>query len=208
MVEALKKLASRVVPGIADLSDEELVAMCKRELPRDVTAYRELLKRYEGLVFNTCNKILGSASDAEEVAQDVLVQVFHKINQFEGRSKFKTWLYKIVHNYSSNRLSKIIRKREGSEKYENIAKVEEVTRESAYLEEELSFEVQEAIMSLNDNEREIITLKFISGLTLQEISEIMDIGLSATKMRLYRAMESFKEAYTKRKQQTPAMAES
>ena len=202
MVEALKKLATRYVEGLEDLTDETLVDMCKNELPHDVTAYRELLKRYEGLVYNTCNKILNSRTDAEEVAQDVLIQVFHKIHQFEGRSKFKTWLYKIVHNYSSNRLTRIIRKREGSKKYENMAAVEESTMESEDIKCDLSHEVAEAIAQLSDNERKILTLKFMSGLTIQEISDVLDIGLSAAKMRLYRAMESFKEVYTKAKNQT------
>ena len=53
--------------GLEDLPDEEIVAMCKKELPGDLTAYRELLRRYEGLVYNTCNQLLGSRGDAEEV---------------------------------------------------------------------------------------------------------------------------------------------
>jgi len=197
MVDALRKLATRNVSGLNELSDEEIVKLCKQELPNDVTAYRELLVRYEGLVYNTCNRILNSSSDAEEVAQDVLIQVFHKIHQFEARSKFKTWLYKIVHNYCNNRLSKIIRKREGSEKYEADSLQKEMSMENENVKEELSEGVREAINTLKDSEKEILTLKFMSGLTIQEISEVMEIGLSAAKMRLYRAMESFKEVYTK-----------
>lgn len=198
MVEALRLLATRNVTGLDKLSDEEIVAMCQKELPSDVTAYRELLRRYEGLVYNTCNKILNSRSDAEEVAQDVLIQVFHKINQFEGRSQFKTWLYKIVHNYCNNRLSKIIRKRQGSEKYQEMETQKELARENEHANNEVSDVVQESINQLKDSEREVLTLKFMSGLTIQEIANVMDIGLSAAKMRLYRAMESFKEVYTQK----------
>ena len=198
MVEALRQLATRNVTGLEELSDEEIVDLCKKELPNDVTAYRELLRRYEGLVYNTCNRVLNSPSDAEEVAQDILIQVFHKIKQFENRSKFKTWLYKVVHNYCNNRLSKIIRQREGSEKYETHAAQQELSRENEDVHSEVSEAVRESINALKSSEREILTLKFMSGLTIQEISNVMDIGLSAAKMRLYRAMESFKEVYTKR----------
>ena len=198
MVEALRQLATRNVTGLEELSDEAIVDLCKKELPNDVTAYRELLRRYEGLVYNTCNRVLNSPSDAEEVAQDILIQVFHKIKQFENRSKFKTWLYKVVHNYCNNRLSKIIRKREGSEKYETHATQQELSRENEDVHSEVSEAVRESINALKSSEREILTLKFMSGLTIQEISNVMDIGLSAAKMRLYRAMESFKEVYTKR----------
>ena len=84
-----------------------------------------------------------------------------------------------------------------------MAAVEESTREANELKEDLSQEVAEAIAQLNDSERKILTLKYMSGLTIQEISDVMGIGLSAAKMRLYRAMESFKEVYLKVKNQTP-----
>ena len=179
-----------------DLSDEEIVALCKQQLPHDLTAYKVLVERHEGMVFNLCMKFLGSHQDAEEIAQDSLLQVFHKIDQFQGRSSFKTWLYKIVQNYCRNRISKIIRKREVQESYEEHAKEElpisnfEISKTS-----ETSALIQEALNKLKPNEREIIIYKFMSGMTLQEIAEVSDIGASAAKMRYYRALESFKEAY-------------
>ena len=68
MVEALRRLASRRIEGLEELSDPEIVALCKKELPSDLTAYRELLRRYEGLVYNTCAKYIGSKQDAEEAS--------------------------------------------------------------------------------------------------------------------------------------------
>jgi len=197
MVDALRKLASRRVEGLDKLSDAEVVAMCKKELPSDLTAYRELLRRYEGLVFNTCAKYIGSSEDAEEVAQDALIQVFHKIHQFEGRSAFKTWLYKIVQNYCRNRVAKLARKRESKEEYQKQV----IDVESGYAEEPKNSLVAEKVeISMNkmkEKEREILVMKFTTGLTIQEISEVMEIGLSAAKMRLYRALDSFKQIYTK-----------
>ena len=203
MVEALRKLASRRVDGLEDLSDEVIVDMCKKELPSDLTAYRELLRRYEGLVVNTCRKLLGSNQDAEEIAQDALIQVFHKIHQFEGRSQFKTWLYTIVHNYCRNRIGKIIRKREGQAAYEEHAvdtmnDVAEPTHSNP-----ISAQVEEALDKLKDRDREILVLKFMSGLTLQEIADVLELGLSATKMRLYRALDEFKEAYLRLNKDAP-----
>ena len=185
---------------VEKLSDEELVELCKQQLPHELEAYRVLVRRYEGLVYNLCVKFLGSPQDAEEVAQDSLLQVFHKIHQFEGRSAFKTWLYKIVHNFCRNRISKIIRKREVQEAYEDHAKEElpnssfddaKATEKSAH--------IQEALDKLKPKEKEIIVYKFISGMTLQEISDVTGVGVSAAKMRYYRALESFKEAYERTK---------
>ena len=148
-------------------------------------------------------KFLGSPEDAEEVAQDSLLQVFHKIHQFEGRSAFKTWLYKIVHNFCRNRISKIIRKREVQEAYEEHAKEElpSSVNDDARMEDKKAH-IQEALNKLKPKEKEIIVYKYISGMTLQEISDVTGIGVSAAKMRYYRALESFKEAY-ERTSQTP-----
>lgn len=197
MVEALRELASRRVEGLEDLSDAEIVALCKKELPSDLTAYRELLRRYEGLVYNTCAKYIGSKQDAEEVAQDALIQVFHKIHQFEGRSAFKTWLYKIVQNYCRNRISKLARKREKNEEYQKQATELEADHEEAPSSTLIAERVENSMNKMKQSEREILVMKFTTGMTIQEISEVMEIGLSAAKMRLYRALDSFKLIYEK-----------
>ena len=197
MVDALRKLASRRVEGLDKLSDVEIVALCKKELPSDLTAYRELLRRYEGLVFNTCAKYIGSSQDAEEVAQDAMIQVFHKIHQFEGRSAFKTWLYKIVQNYCRNRVAKLARKRENKEEYQKQVIDFESGQAASPKNSLVAEKVEISMNKMKEKEREILVMKFTTGLTIQEISEVMEIGLSAAKMRLYRALDSFKQIYTK-----------
>jgi hypothetical protein len=75
---------------------EQLVARCQAELPDTLDAYLQLVGRYENVVFSTAMRMLGQAQEAEEVSQDTFLRVFHKIHQFEGRSTFKTWLFRIV----------------------------------------------------------------------------------------------------------------
>ncbi len=183
--------------NLSDWDDAALVARCQAELPNDLTAYRVLVARYEGLIFNTCRRIIGTPEDAEEVTQDTLLQIFHKIHQFQGRSSFKTWLYKIVHNYCRNRISKLARKREGQNSYEEHAANDEVDQEADNRRAALAQAVEEALSKLKKPEREVIVLKFMSGLTLQETADVLGVKLSAAKMRLYRALESFKEAYSR-----------
>lgn len=186
------------------LTDDELVDLCKRQLPDDIEAYRELVKRYEGLVYNFCLKTIGSPQDAEEVAQDALLQVFHKIHQFEGRAAFKTWLYKIVHNYCRNRISKNMRKRHVHEAYkEHVEKEQPTTEQGSPKNADNKVRIQEALNHLKPNDKEIITYKYMLGMTLQEISETLGLGSSAVKMRYYRAMEAFKSAYERAGNDTP-----
>lgn len=202
MLEALRNEESGRNSGLEALSDEEIVAICKKQLPGDITGYRELLRRYEGLVVNTCNKMIGSMQDAEEVAQDAFLQLFHKIHQFEGRSTFRTWFYKIVHNYCRNRIAKISRKRKGAAAYEEYAANNEPDIEDASDEPAIKDVVEDAMSKLPEKDREILVMKFTTGLTIQEISDVMEIGLSAAKMRLYRALDAFKEHFERTKRQT------
>jgi len=205
--EELRIVSSEGEIALDQLSDEEIVDLCKQQLPDELEAFTELVRRYEGLVYNFCMKIIGSPQDAEEVAQDSLIQVYHKIHQFEGRSKFKTWLYKIVHNYCRNRISKIIRKREGQEAYEeHVKETDPQTTQGSKDQLDNKARIQEALNHLKPKDKEIITFKFMLGMTLQEISDTLGVGASAAKMRYYRAMESFKEAYERSGKPLPVTA--
>ena len=73
---------------------------------------------------------------------------------------------------------------------------------------EKSAHIQDALNKLKPKEKEIIVYKFISGMTLQEISEVTGIGVSAAKMRYYRALESFKEAFERTGKKLPAVVPS
>ena len=180
---------------LTTISDEELVDICNRELPETVTAYKVLISRYEGLIYNTCLKVLGNPQDAEEVAQDTLVQLFHKLHQFQGRSTFKTWLYRIVHNYCKNRISKQIRHRKRQSALKEHAEVFTADVYDTRGISENSELVNITLEKLKPKEKEIIVLKFMSGLTIEEMAEVLNIGLSACKMRLYRSLDAFKIAY-------------
>ena len=178
------------------LTDDELVARCKTELPYDVTAYRELLRRHEPLVYRSCLKMLGSVQDAEEACQDAFLQVFHKIHQFEGRSAFKTWLYRIVYNRCIETRRRDARRSENHAKLIEEMTQDEITREDPAMKNALTGKVHEIIAKMKGEDCRLVTLRYVSGLRLQEIAVVLQIGLSATKMRLYRAQEKFKEIYT------------
>jgi len=206
----LYDVSTAVAPSdVASLPDKELVELCKKQLPHNVEAYKEIIKRYEGLVYNTSLKIIGNPQEAEEVAQDSFLQIYHKLEQFEGRAAFKTWLFRIVYNFSIARREKMVKR---SERQNNFA-AEKIYESSAgrdtlpILKGQLSDTVQEAINRLRGDQRRIIILKFVTGLTLNEIAEVMGLKLSATKMRLYRALEEFKQHYLEITKDNPSSPE-
>jgi RNA polymerase sigma-70 factor (ECF subfamily) len=179
-----------------ELSDEILVARCQAELPHKVDAYRELLRRHEPLVYRSCLKLLGSKQDAEEACQDAFLQVFHKIGQFEGRAAFKTWLYRIVYNRCIERRRQLARRRERHDEFTEEKQHEEATREDPQMKAQVTGKVKEAIDQMRGDDRRMVILRYVSGLSLAEIAEVLELGLSATKMRLYRAQEKFKQIYS------------
>lgn len=181
-----------------DVSDDvDLVARCQEELPDCTDAYLELLHKYEPMVYGTCLRMLGNVQDAEETCQDAFVRVFHKIHQFEGRSAFKTWLFRVVYNFCMTKRRNLATKRERSTKiHEEITQEAEALQANQLAEESAHKEaVQNALGKLSDDDREVIVLRFFSELSLEEIADVLDLKLSATKMRLYRALDRFKEIY-------------
>ena len=156
------------------LTDDELVARCKTELPYDVTAYRELLRRHEPLVYRSCLKMLGSVQDAEEACQDAFLQVFHKIGQFEGRSAFKTWLYRIVYNRCIETRRRDARRSENHAKLIEEMTQDEITREDTAMKNALTGKVHEVIAKMNGEDCRLVTLRYVSGLSLQEIADVLE----------------------------------
>lgn len=140
--------------------------------------------------------MLNNVQDAEEVCQDAFLQVYKKIDQFEGRSSFKTWLYRIVYNLCLNRRkSAIARRNREATAGETYAREVEMTHLS-YFAAIPDDRVSIAVSRMDEKGREIISLRFVSEYSLNEIAEILGLGLSATKMRLYRAMNEFKRIYS------------
>ena len=182
--------------------DGDLVARCKAELPHNTDAFSELLQKYESMVYSTCYRMLGDNLEAEEATQDAFLRIFHKVHQFEGRSTFKTWMFRIIYNICMTRRRKLATKREREETVgdEMIARTNEVHREAMGPSMDDNEYVHLALEELRDEDREVITLRFISDLSLEQMADLLGLKLSATKMRLYRAMERFREVYLTQQQ--------
>lgn len=173
-------------------ADSALVEACKRELPYSTTAFEDLVRKYEPTVLNTCRYLLNDLEDSEEVSQDVFIRVFRHLKNFDQKSTFRTWLYRIVRNCCYTRMNQ--QKKHNILKREYLLNSDHVVGQSQKY-DPMSSKITEALGKLSPEDREIITLRFISELSLKEISENMEIQLSATKMRLYRSIDRLKENF-------------
>jgi len=174
-----------------DLTDEELVERANRELFHTTVAYEELMLRYQRTLFNVCARYLGNERDADDVCQEVMLKVLHGLRQFEGKAKFKTWLYSITYNECITQYRKEKRKRRLLDAL-SLDPQEEETPELDATQVTDRASLDRWLVHVNQVDREILVLRFVAELEFQEIADIMRMGLSATKMRYKRALEKLR----------------
>lgn len=168
--------------------------MIEKLKANDRTAFNELVALYKNNVINTCYRFLLDKEDAEDVSQDVFVEVYQSIHSFRGDSKISTWIYRIAVTKSLDAIKKRNRKKRISS-IGKILHIDEVTnwiaggkQPDADLETSDSFLIINKILNqLPDNQRIAFTLSKIDGFTNQEISEIMKTTTIAVESLIYRA---------------------
>ena len=148
------------------------------------------MRRYQRTLFNVCARYLGNERDADDVCQEVMLKVLHGLKQFEGKAKFKTWLYSITYNECITQYRKEKRKKRLLEALTLDDQDESVEGDLPVTE---SQGLNKLLSHVNPIDREILVLRFIAELEFQEIANIMHMGLSATKMRYKRALEKLRD---------------
>ncbi len=175
------------------LSDEELVQRARTELFHVTRAYEELMRRYQRTLFSVCARYLGNDRDADDVCQEIMLKVLYGLKNFEGKSKFKTWLYSITYNECITQYRKDRRKRRLIDAL-SLDPQEEASEADAPKAEERGG-MERWLAHVNPIDREILIMRFVAELEFQEIADVMDMGLSATKMRYKRALDRLREKF-------------
>jgi RNA polymerase sigma-70 factor (ECF subfamily) len=168
-------------------SDGVLCARAVTELPYVTTAFEVLVRRHQSNVFRFCRRMLRDPDWSEDATQETLIRAYHALSHFEGRADFKTWLFTIARNVCLTRLKRAAVESQLREQYardQEHASGEPPSSPPPDIDELLS------AMSLED--REILALRFVAGLSLQEIADSHGLTLSAAKMRLYRAIDQLR----------------
>ena len=165
-------------------------------LAGDRTAFGELVRRYQGRLFNTLMHVVGSREEAEDVSQEAFVQAFVKLDSFKGRSAFYTWLYRIAFNVSVSRRRRkrsevsmdLHRERTGDEPED----VGEGPSEQLLRAEQVRL-VRAAINVLNEEHRAILVLREMEGCDYETIADILDMPMGTVRSRLHRARLQLRE---------------
>ena len=155
-------------------------------------AFDELMRRYKRPVVNFIYRMIGDASDADDVAQEVFVRVYQHIGEYKPRTKFTTWLFALARNAALDRLR--WRKRHPTESLDSIAETATASRGVDQPQiNEIGEHVAGAVAQLPEDQRMAIVLAEYHGMSYAEIAGIMHCSEKSVESRLYRAKQTLRE---------------
>ena len=194
------------------------VALVEKVRAGDAAAYDELVRKYERQLFRIAQHITQNREDAEDVMQDAFIKAYEKIDQFQGNSKFYTWLVRIAVNESLMRLRKRRTGKMVSMDDDILTEEGSVPRDFAdwapnpeqnYNQAELKEILSKTIQGLPPGFRTVFVLRDVDGLSTEETAESLGLSVPAVKSRLLRARLQLRERLSRyfRNKEAPALAE-
>ncbi len=175
---------------IQKLEDQELLELILEQQPNWRDLLSVLIQRHHNSLLARCNAYLRNRHDAEDAAQETELRAFRAIRNFRRDASFRTWLFAIgdrqCHDLARNRARHVL-----NEHLRSLIEIHEENLARAGRADESATAVNKVMTRLPRRERDVLMLRFYLDLPLREISGQLGLGLSATKMRLYRALESF-----------------
>jgi RNA polymerase sigma-70 factor (ECF subfamily) len=184
------------------LDEQELINGLKNA---DETAFKYLVENYKDRIYNTSLGIVQNAEDAEDVAQEVFIQVYRSIHDFKGQSKLSTWLYRIATTRSLDLLrSRKSKKRAGfiqrlfGEGNEPLYEIPDFNHPGVALDQkENAAKLFKAIGQLPENQKTAFTLHKLEELSYQEVSEVMNTSIPAIESLMHRARQNLRKILEK-----------
>jgi RNA polymerase sigma-70 factor (ECF subfamily) len=183
------------------MNDAELT---DRLIAGDSEAFDSLLETYQDRVVNTCYRFVHHASDAEDVAQEVFIEILQSIARFRGDAKLSTWIYRVAVTKAFDFIRKKNRKKRlGHLKQVLGIQTEEERRDfepedatvpaDALEQKERAAVLAQAVAALPESQRIAITLNQYEGLCYAEVAEIMATTVSAVESLLFRAKKNLRK---------------
>ena len=195
-------------PSLAEADEATLVAQSREG---DGRAFGELVRRYENKIFRLAQHVTQNREDAEDITQDAFFKAYEKLDQFQGNSKFSTWLVRIAVNESLMRLRK--RKTSKTVSMDEDVQTEDgsIPRDFAewrpnpeqlYGQSELGGILRKTIQGLPPGFRTVFTLRDVENLSTEETAEALGLSVPAVKSRLLRARLQLRERLSRYFRQT------
>ena len=155
----------------------------------NVQAFSFLVEKYQKMVYTLALKLMKKSEEAEEMAQDTFIKAFHKIDSYEGKSKFSTWLYSITYNACISELRK--RKIEFKSLDDRQISDQDEQRMHDYYRENRKEDQEKylalAMEKLPEDDQVLVTLYYYESQSMDEISVITGLTVSNIKVKIHRA---------------------
>lgn len=176
------------------LTDNEIIQAINAQHPQSDLLFGMLVKRHQAALRARCRSKMQNRDDAEDAAQEAWVRCHRFLANFKGQSEFRTWLYTIADNQCFTLLKKNSRYTECDDISDLVDALAQEHAPAHTCTDEVG-SVQRVLTSMPDAARDILQLRFHKDMPLNDISDLLGITLSASKMRLYRALEQFEHKY-------------
>jgi RNA polymerase sigma-70 factor (ECF subfamily) len=178
---------------------------------RDERAFNDLVRAYERRIFRVVLRMLGRRDEAEDLVQEVFVQVFKSVDSFRGDSKLSTWIYRIAINLCKNRAKYLFRRKseaqdelEAAAEYRSLGEARGVTSGEAATPDQvlqgrqLEHILKQAMTEIEPDFLEVLVLRDVEDLAYEEIMEITGLAEGTVKSRIHRARAMLKEKVARR----------
>lgn len=175
-------------------TDEQIIGLV---LNGDVQAFRHLIDRHSQIAYSTAFAVTRNHEDAEEIVQDSFLKAFSALASFQGKSRFSTWLFRIVYHRALNHMEKskpYLMELDFIDEKEDLL-ITQDREKLIHKDQELY--IEKALEQLNTPDRLALSLYYLNEKSQQEISALTGWSLSATKLRIHRARSKFDEALEK-----------
>lgn len=184
--------------SLSDLTDQALIHLFQEQGATDERPFQELMRRYQSMVWRVCYSSFHNAEDTEDLTQEIFLKVYRSLDKFEGRSSFKTWVYRIAINSCRNEIRH--RRRRPQEAAVAIEDMSDLLPSPFSMDNQWRRQAQrehlaQALTQLRPDEFEILRLKDIEERPYADITSTLGIGLSAAKMRARRARQALQHTY-------------
>jgi len=184
------------------LNDRD-VGLMLRVKEGDNEAFELLVELHQSAVIGTVAKMLGGASEAEDIAQQVFIRIWKSAKRYQPQAKFTTWMFTITRNLVFNETRRRRRKPTVSveereeESHQQVEDVHSTTPDQDVLHSELERAVDDAIQALPDKQRLAVVLRRYEEMPYDEIGRVLSMSVPAVKSLLFRARTQLKESLEK-----------
>lgn len=172
----------------------------------DEQAFRELVERYQGAIFNLSYRMLGDAHEAEDAAQEIFVRVYRQLARYDASRKFSTWVLAVGTNFCIDQLRKRRLRLVPLEQVVPWARAREASPEAQTLDREASDEMQGYLKRLNEKYRAVLILRYWEDLSCAEIGDVLGLPEGTVKTQLHRARKALERLMTKQKEPDSALS--